>query len=146
MDFKSFVATLLGIESTTVYPSDYSALKAENANLKIEVKSLKGIVADLKTTLANTSSTVTNFSSLAELKAFLKYTRIDKEEYVASTHDCDDFARDLQWAALSWNGGRIINAQLTDDGRHMLNTAVIGNELYQIEPQTDEVTLLCNLD
>lgn len=148
MTLKTFLADLLGIKSTvvTVYPPDYETLKTDNANLKIKVENLQGIVTDLKTTLAGQTTTITEFASLDELKQFLKYNDENTKQYVASTHDCDDFAIELQRAALSWNGGRIINAQLVNECTHMLNTAVIGNSVYKIEPQTDEITLMCNLD
>jgi hypothetical protein len=92
------------------------------------------------------SPTPTEFSSLAELYLFVCESGVNFEKYVKQTHDCDDFARELQREALSWHGGRILNVQLTGDGKHMLNTAIIGNTLYQIEPQTDEVRMICPLD
>jgi len=91
----------------------------------------------------------TQFTSLYELQSFLKQSSIDKNQYVQTTYDCDDFARSLQREALQWRGGRILNVQyeVLPDGRgHALNTAIIGNDWFKIEPQTDQITRLCSLD
>lgn len=89
------------------------------------------------------------FTSLEELQIFLKESNEDAKKYKPVVYDCDDFARSLQVEALRWRGGRILNVQyeVLPDGRgHALNTAIIGNDWFKIEPQTDQITRLCSLD
>ncbi len=86
------------------------------------------------------------FKNLTELKLFLDESKINLNKYVNTTYDCDDFARELQIEALKWRDGRILNVQTNDSNRHMFNNAIIAGKVYKIEPQTDEVTLLCSLD
>jgi len=54
-------------------------------------------------------------------------------------YDCDDYALDLQQSALK--DGFLMSATIIEKGDqlHMINLAVIGNDVYYIEPQTDEV-------
>lgn len=82
------------------------------------------------------------FKSLDELKAWLAQDDTDSTFYVfgsacLSNYDCDDYAMALVYNALA--DGYLISTQIVGD--HMLNCAVIGNEIYFIEPQTDEVWL-----
>lgn len=60
--------------------------------------------------------------------------------------DCDDYALNLQQRALK--DGFLMSTTITEkDGQlHMINLTVIGNEVYYIEPQTDEVWFYCYRD
>ena len=92
-----------------------------------------------------------HFSTLPELRNWLYRddTDTNPEQLSQGEIDCDDYALTLQKHALE--DGYIVSAQFVDtdeDGTldHAMNTAVIGNKVYSIEPQTDRVTLLCRLD
>ena len=52
-------------------------------------------------------------------------------------YDCDDYAVALVYNALS--DGYSVSLQVEDN--HMLNSTVIGNNIYFIEPQNDKVWL-----
>jgi nitrogen fixation-related uncharacterized protein len=92
------------------------------------------------------------FSSLWELRTWLAQDDTDRNpEHLTEGEgiDCDDYALTLQKHALQ--DGYIVSARFVDtdgDGSldHAMNTAVIGNEVYSIEPQTDAVDFLCYLD
>ena len=62
-------------------------------------------------------------------------------------YDCDDYAIQLQRRAAQ--SGYLISVTLVDDpqqGPHMINLAIIGNDIYYVEPQTDEVWFHSYLD
>lgn len=82
------------------------------------------------------------FTSVEELEAWLTDNDIDKREYVEFTYDCDDFARDLMIAALE--DGYLVSTELWSC--HMLNSTIIGNDIYTIEPMTDGVQFVGELD
>lgn len=89
-----------------------------------------------------------HFSSLDELESWLEEDNADTYDYVQSGFfDCDDFARILQAHALA--DGYILSFhidEITPTKWHAVNLAVIGNEVYLIDPQTDAVTFYCTLD
>jgi len=58
--------------------------------------------------------------------------------------ECDDYAVALQESA-AWSG-YYVSVQFDVAEEHALNTAVIGNDIYYIEPQTDEVWFLGQRD
>jgi hypothetical protein len=84
-----------------------------------------------------------NFSSIEELKLFLAEDKTDEHEYISDEFDCDDFALMLQRHALE--KGYIMNCQ-TLFTAHVLNMVIIDNEIYYIEPMTDEIIFLTHVD
>ena len=80
------------------------------------------------------------FESVEELDAWLDTIPF----YMASfaNCDCDDFARWLQEDAER-DGYRISTEKA---GNHFMNSAIIGNKFYLIEPQTHKVTFNTFLD
>jgi hypothetical protein len=82
------------------------------------------------------------FTSLEELKAWLASNDINEREYIPDTYDCDDFAQDLMIAALE--DGYLVSTELWSC--HMLNSTIIGNNIYTIEPMTDGVQFVGELD
>jgi hypothetical protein len=91
------------------------------------------------------------FSNLQGLRNWLYRddTDTNPEHLTQGALDCDDYALTLQKHALQ--DGYIVSLRFIDaDGDgvldHAMNTAVIGNNVYSIEPQTDVVTYLCQLD
>ena len=80
------------------------------------------------------------FESVGELDAWLDIIPF----YMASfpNCDCDDFARWLQEDAER-DGYRISTEKA---GNHFMNSAIIGNKFYLIEPQTHKVTFNTFLD
>ena len=84
-----------------------------------------------------------NFSSIEELELFLAEDNTNEHEYIRSEFDCDDFALMLQRNALE--KGYIMNCQ-TLFTAHVLNMVIIDNEIYYIEPMTDEIIFLTHVD
>jgi len=104
-----------------------------------------------------------NFKDLAELQQWLKDVNTNTTtiylERPGAAIDCDDFALALQRKALE--GGFLMSFQIIEPGRynslfegakippntlHAINLAIIGNNVYYIEPQTGEVVLAAQLD
>jgi hypothetical protein len=82
------------------------------------------------------------FGSVSELKAWLAQDDTDSTLYIfgagcVSLYDCDDYAVALVYNALA--DGYSVSLQVED--KHMLNSTVIGNNIYFIEPQNDKVWL-----
>ena len=89
------------------------------------------------------------FASLEELQSWL--AEDDTDEYVflwagedgalqtSDKYDGDDYALQLQRRAIE--SGFLISATIIEkQGKpHMINLASVGNDIYYIEPQTDEV-------
>ncbi len=96
------------------------------------------------------------FSSKGELRKWLLDDHTDKNVYIwdgpdgtersSENYDCDDFALDLQ--RIASEDGFLMSVTIIDkdDQPHMLNLVTIGNEVYYIEPQTDEVWFYSYLD
>ena len=86
------------------------------------------------------------FTSVGQLEAWLAADDTDEQIYVEETHDCDDFAIDLQKAGIA--DGYLINLEfiVTEDVGHVCNAVIIGNSVWFIEPQTDEVWFMGYLD
>ncbi len=107
-----------------------------------------------------------DFSSLQELQNWLVLDDTDSHIYIKCNSDggayitglCEDFALQLQERATSSGykmSFQVLNEQgyyehfgkhLSSGRVHALNLAVIGNNVYFVEPQTDEVWLGAYLD
>lgn len=81
-----------------------------------------------------------------ETDATLYFTAEVDWNHLDSKYDCDDFAYRLQWNALF--DGYLMSTEIIfkDAGQHMVNSTAIGNHIYFIEPQTDEVWLGAHRD
>ena len=80
------------------------------------------------------------FKSVDELKAWLAQDATNNTLHIfgdgcISNYDCDDYAVALVRNALL--DGYLVSLQIEDT--HVTNSTIIGNEIYYIEPQTDEV-------
>ncbi len=84
------------------------------------------------------------FASPEELAGFVLTDWTNFKLYQKDTHDCDDFAMQFQVEALK--RGYLTSLYLTPDGKHMQNLAIIQNEMWIIEPQTDLFWRLGPLD
>lgn len=87
------------------------------------------------------------FESLDALKAWLAQDDTDHAIYIFGSgclknYDCDDYAVALVYNALQ--DGYSVSTEIAGD--HMMNSTIIGNEIYLIEPQTDEAWLWGNRD
>ena len=103
-----------------------------------------------------------NFSDLEELKRWLADRqnvttfRIQSPDTII---DCDDYALELQHQALT--DGYIMSFEIIGESEynalfatplrpsqslHAINLVIIGNDAYYIEPQTDEVVFVAQLD
>jgi len=104
-----------------------------------------------------------NFNDIEELKQWL--VAMDKSattvyfQPLNTTVDCDDYALDLQRNALA--DGYIVSFEVigrneynslfkcelpSDQSLHAINLAIIGNNAYYIEPQTNEIVFAAYLD
>lgn len=96
------------------------------------------------------------FASKGELEEWLARNRVSDNVYVwdepdgttksSLKYDCDDFALDLREQA--GQDGFLMSVTIVekDGGAHMINLVTIGNDIYYIEPQTDEVWFYAYLD
>ena len=66
---------------------------------------------------------------------------VDFSTNAGSNYDCDDFSYRLQKNALA--DGYLMSTEIIikKGAQHMINSTAIGNNIYFIEPQTDEVWL-----
>jgi len=84
---------------------------------------------------------------------------IDQSNNNISKFDCDDYARSLQDKAIQ--DGFIVSFEVIRSSEynslfkekkipagaiHAINSAIIGNEVYYIEPQTKEIVFVANID
>ncbi|MFC2060396.1 response regulator [Chloroflexota bacterium] len=74
------------------------------------------------------------------------FVKADSTEVSSYQYDCDDYALELQKRALK--DGYLMSATIIEkeDQLHMINLVTIGNKVYYIEPQTDEVWFYCDID
>jgi hypothetical protein len=104
-----------------------------------------------------------DFESTDELKAFLEQSDVDQCVYLTSgqeltSYDCEDYAKALRneahtkgfhmniqivWHYRRPDTGEVITRR--NEG-HALNSTIIGNEMYFVEPSTDEYWLAAYLD
>jgi hypothetical protein len=80
------------------------------------------------------------FKSVEELKTWLAQDVTNDTFYIfgngcLSNYDCDDYAVALVRNALS--DGYLVSLQVEE--RHMINSTIIGNKIYFIDPQSDKV-------
>ena len=103
-----------------------------------------------------------NFTDLEELKHWMesrKNVTTVRFQSADTIVDCDDYALELQQNALS--DGYVMsfqiiepdkynslfeNSQMPQNTLHAINLILIGNGAYYIEPQTDEIVFVANLD
>ncbi len=96
------------------------------------------------------------FVSLKELMTWLAGDDTDEYIYLfagedgvyrpSGKYDCDDYALQLQRRAAE--SGFLMSVTIIErEGKpHMINLCVIGNNIYYIEPQTDQVWFYSNRD
>ena len=103
-----------------------------------------------------------DFNDLEELKQWLennKNVTTVRFQSPNGTVDCDDYALEMQQKALadgylisleiigpSEYNGIFKNSELPPNTLHAINLVIIGNDAYYIEPQTDEVVFVAQLD
>ncbi len=74
------------------------------------------------------------------------FVKADGTEGSSDEYDCDDYALALQRGAN--RDGYLMSVTIIEKQAqpHMINLVTIGNDIYYIEPQTDEVWFYSNLD
>ena len=103
-----------------------------------------------------------DFNELEELKQWLgnnKNVTTVRFQSPDAIVDCDDYALELQYKALA--DGFIMSFEISGESAYntlfktalppnqslrAINLAIIGNDAYYIEPQTDEVVFVAHLD
>jgi len=111
--------------------------------------------------------TLTYFENIGDFKQWLDgvnlvqigFNVIDQNNNNITKFDCDDYARSLQDKSLQ--DGYIISFEviraseynsmfkekrIPSGAIHAVNSAIIGNEVYYIEPQTKEIVFVANID
>jgi len=103
----------------------------------------------IKEVIVEKSIELGEFTSVAELRAWLDEDDTDEHVYLVAgedgvlrpsdKYDCDDYALQLQSRAAK--SGFVMSVTIIEkqDKPHMINLASIGNDIYYIEPQTDQV-------
>jgi len=99
-----------------------------------------------------------DFETLEKLEQWLEETGI-RVQFGGNLFDCDNYALGLQQKAI--NDGYLMSFEairadeynklfkankLTPGELHAINSVIIGNDVYYIEPQTREVVLVGHLD
>ena len=81
-----------------------------------------------------------------EIRMWVENTGISERTYIIDVYDCDDMAVDLFFIALKEK--RLVGLYAAgNEGRyHMLNFTVYGNQVYGIDPISNEVWKLCWID
>ena len=95
----------------------------------------------------NFTDNVTEWDSVSDIRAYVKSTGIPDRKYIPTDYDCDDFARDLsEQARIDGKEIGLYVKLVYRDNRvtqfHMMNFAIKGNYIYQIEPQSGNVWLM----
>jgi len=123
---------ILQNESDTL-AADLAAVEGELQKAQDELDYLKGLYPPKI------------FPSLEALQDWLAEDDTDSHEYIEGEFDCDDFALMLQQHAFE--DGYKIDMQYSDnDDLHAMNSTIIGNYFYFIEPQNDKVTRAGHVD
>ena len=96
----------------------------------------------------HTPGTLREFPSVTALQIWLEEDNLDAYTYMEHNFDCDDFAFELQRRAFS--DGYYISIQVLEGaeygGYHITNVTKIGNTIYSIDAETDEVKAMCYID
>ncbi len=128
------------------------------ADMEVSIDKLGQLNYDLQR-----KSNLRDFKSTDELEEFLANSPIDHTIYAKGnldlrTYDCEDYALALRDDAYSkgfhmniqavWDYRRPDTGELITEYNegHAMNSTIIGNEMYFIEPQTDEYWLATYLD
>ena len=122
-------------------------LQGENDALVADLASAEGELQKAQDELDNLKGIYPpkNFPSSKALKDWLAEDDTDSREYIEGEFDCDDFALMLQQHAFE--DGYKIDMQYSDnDDLHAMNSTIIGNYFYFIEPQSDRVTRIGRVD
>ena len=95
--------------------------------------------------------TIVDWETTREVREYVKSTGIPDLKYQERTYDCDDFAYQLYEQALSDNRTIGLYVEMKYKDRklttfHMKNFVVIGNKIYEVEPQTGNVNPLGGWD
>ena len=83
--------------------------------------------------------------TLDEIAVF-RFALPDGTEASSDQFDCDDYALGLQERAHKDGYQMSVTIIEEPEGLHMINLVIIGNEIYYIEPQTDEVWFYVYVD
>lgn len=114
----------------------------------IEVEVVKEVPVEVEV-IKEVPIKLREFESLRELKDWLANDDLDSHLVLRATRDgyidlrgpCDHLALELQRRAIEQ--GYLMSTQILKlgSGLHMMNSTVIGNDIYFIEPLTDRVWL-----
>lgn len=84
--------------------------------------------------------------NISTIRKFLNSSRVDNKSYISDYYDCDDYAIALMAEAKSSGNGIAFGyVQVTQRGSnfaHALNFFVYNSKIYLVEPQTDSIMKL----
>jgi len=134
-------------ESLSWKNREYQEALREIERLKSSIDPLQKEITKLSTELLNRkeldSKLLSNFVSIKDLRTWLSINRVDAGIYNINNYNCENFAKSLATAGKA--SGHYIG--LLGLGYHALNFVILGDKtsgysIYQIEPQTDEITFI----
>lgn len=139
-DYLSLVQQSQTIRDQQALIEDY---KGETEEFKGEISRLNSVIEELRSENQQLDRFgYIEFASEAELNQWLKNNQISEREYIQSKYDCDDFAFDLFLDGLK--DGYMFG--LFWDRKHISNFTLIGDLVYRINPQTDQIRFYGHLD
>jgi len=132
-------------DSLSANRAELNEAKQELAQTQTKVESLSQELEVAQQRLASYKGNEypREFSSVMALREWLRHDKTNEMAYIPNKFDCDDFAYTLMCNAL--RDGYLMSTEIVEMGgniTHMLCTTPIGNTIYQIEPQTDLVTVV----
>jgi hypothetical protein len=149
---QTFVAAQPHVEARLI---ERTIVKTVNKPVEVETVKYVERIKEVPTELRN-------FNGLEELKGWLGDNRnmtVVRFQDDNSLIDCDDYALEMQYKALA--DGYIMSLEVIErfeynklfetellpgQSLHAINLAIIDNDVYYIEPQTDEVAFVAQLD
>ena len=116
----------------------------EYVEIEIEVEVEKEVPLELR-----------EFESVEELEEWLRIDMTDELPYITDIFECENFARTLMKNTL--DSGRYMSFQVLKnytrpktkefiEGPHAINSAIIGNYIYFIDPQSDDYWIAFKLE
>ena len=109
-------------------------------NLKSDIRLLTDELEDSELHIAELEERLKPFDSLEELEQWLANDITNYHSYEKRDFNCIDFAVLLQQNALS--DGYLMNIEVLPVGAHFVNSVVINDVLYIIEPQNDQIIVI----
>jgi type II secretory pathway pseudopilin PulG len=144
--------------------NEITKLEIEQRNNQREINNLRDYSDRIQTQYIEIRDSYnrmqSGFVSREALREWLENDHIDSNEYDYDNYNCENFARDLSSNAnkdgyfigllevvlLHENNPYIPDSWEPEYDYHAKNFVIIGNVIYEIEPQSDEIVVLSDYD